>query len=109
MFDISYIIICILPERVLIRKAIRLYKETKALLLKESSVYSDKIGYYFFEASNDTFLNSFNSFSKSRELLRARVPAALLPFSICRFASVARASNSVLILFTNSSIFSNSV
>ena len=33
-----------------------------------------------FEASTETFLNSFNNFSKSRELLRARVPAALLFF-----------------------------
>ena len=105
MFDISYIIICILLERVIIRKAIRLYKETKALLLKESSAYSEKSVYYFFEASNDTFLNSFNSFSKSRELLRAREPAALVPFSICKFASVAKASNSALILLTSSSIF----
>jgi hypothetical protein len=32
-----------------------------------------------------------------------------LPFSICKFASVARASNSVLILFTNASIFLNNV
>jgi len=36
---------------------------------------------YFFEASIDTFLNSFNDFSKSNEALRARCPAALFPFS----------------------------
>lgn len=37
----------------------------------------------YLEASKDAFLNSFISFSNSNDALRARVPAALLPFSIC--------------------------
>ena len=32
----------------------------------------------YLEASKDAFLNSFISFSNSNEVLRARVPAALL-------------------------------
>ena len=41
----------------------------------------------YLEASKDAFLNSFISFSNSNDALRARVPAALLPFSICNAAS----------------------
>ena len=40
----------------------------------------------YLEASKDAFLNSFISFSNSNDALRARVPAALLPFSICNAA-----------------------
>ena len=47
---------------------------------------------YFLEASKDALRNSFIAFSISKEALRARVPAALLPFSdlsICIFVRTA--------------------
>ena len=37
---------------------------------------------YFLDSSKESLRNSFISFSSSNEVLRARVPAALLPFSI---------------------------
>ena len=52
----------------------------------------------YLEASKDAFLNSFISFSNSNDALRARVPAALLPFSICNAASDIKASFNSLIL-----------
>ena len=51
----------------------------------------------YLEASKDAFLNSFISFSNSNDALRARVPAALLPFSICNAASDIKASFNSLI------------
>ena len=47
---------------------------------------------YFFDSSKEAFLNSFNTFSNSKDALRARVPAALLPFSICCSASATNAA-----------------
>lgn len=40
-------------------------------------------------AANEDLRNSFMSFSISSDALRARVPAALLPFSACAAASFA--------------------
>jgi hypothetical protein len=48
---------------------------------------------YFLDASTETFLNSFKSFSSSKVDLRALGPAALIPFSISD--SVLNASNIV--------------
>ena len=59
----------------------------------------------YLEASKDAFLNSFISFSNSNDALRARVPAALLPFSICNAASDIKASFNSLILAINSFMF----
>ena len=42
---------------------------------------------YFLEASKDAFTEFFHCFFDFKEALRARVPAALLPFSICALAS----------------------
>jgi hypothetical protein len=42
---------------------------------------------YFLDSSTETFLKSFISLLSSRADLRARVPAALLPPSICAVAS----------------------
>ena len=47
----------------------------------------------YFDASSDSFLNCLRSFSSSSDTLRARVPAALLPFSIWRLASFENCSN----------------
>lgn len=44
--------------------------------------------YYFLAASNDALRNSFIAFSIASEDLRARVPAALFPFSTCAVASL---------------------
>lgn len=46
----------------------------------------------FFTASREAFLNCFIAFSISSDTLRARVPAALLPFSACAVASFLNAS-----------------
>lgn len=59
----------------------------------------------YLEASKDAFLNSFISFSNSNDALRARVPAALLPFSICNAASDIKASFNSLILAIYSFMF----
>lgn len=59
---------------------------------------------YFFDSSKETFLNSFKAFSNSKDALRARVPAALFPFSICRSASVIIESYNSLIFATISFI-----
>ena len=47
----------------------------------------------YFDASSDSFLNCLRSFSSSSDTLRARVPAALLLFSIWRLASFENWSN----------------
>lgn len=67
-------------------------------------VYTRLNVYQALEASNEVFLNSFNSFSKLKVDLRALVPAALFPFSACEPASVLNASNSLLIFSINSFI-----
>ena len=46
----------------------------------------------YFEASTDTLRNSLRSFVSSKAALRARVPAALLFFSTCKFAFSANAA-----------------
>ena len=58
----------------------------------------------YFAASTETLRNSFISFEISRADLRARVPAALLPFSTCAAALAANTSYSALIFATNSFI-----
>jgi len=86
----------------------RIIETKKAFLFRGKPLFiGERKKFYFFDASIDTFLNSFNNFSRSKELLRARVPAALLPFSTCKLASVAKASNSALILLTNFSILND--
>ena len=47
-------------------------------------------------------LYSFRSFMRSRAALRARAPAALLPFTTCASAFLAKAANSALIFSTSS-------
>lgn len=47
---------------------------------------------YFLDSSKERFLYSFINFSTANDALRARVPAALLPFPTCRAASFANAS-----------------
>lgn len=51
----------------------------------------------YFEASSDSFLKRLRSFSSSSDALRARVPAALFPFSTWRLASFENWSNNSLI------------
>lgn len=57
---------------------------------------------YYLDASTDTLRNSLRSLVSSRADLRARVPAALLPFSTCSSASLLNASTSAWILATSS-------
>ena len=55
----------------------------------------------YLPAAMEFLRNSFMSFSSSRLTLRARAPAALLPFSTCAAASLANASNPALIFSTS--------
>ena len=55
--------------------------------------------FYFFDSAIETFLNSFRSFSSSKEDFLALVPALLLPSSNCELASV-RKDSKVLWMFS---------
>ena len=54
-----------------------LFFQNNSLVLRKEIVSTDS----YLEAEIDTLRNSFNDFSNSKEALRARAPAALLPLS----------------------------
>lgn len=64
-------------------------------LLKQKcqvGIATPDISVYSLETARDALRNSFINFSISKEALRARVPAALLPFSTCAVAFFTKAS-----------------
>ena len=80
------------PEKwaILTQKASQLPRGAVAAIVMRC--FTLKAVLFYFALSSETLRNCFISFSTSKDALRARVPAALFPFSAWSFASVANAA-----------------